>query len=267
MKRRSPESMDLSESPYVEFSLTHGKPIARLVGGSSEGKILRLNPRSEKGGSTQFRITDPETRLMPLYTRQIGDYPDRVIFAGSSLCGKSYLAGKIADDYLKQGKNQRIAIFSAVDRDDAYDNLDGDVIRIKCDESILDEPIDMSELADTLCVFDDIDSFANPQISKELNLLRDKCLAAGRHNNIGVMSIAQVLMDGKKTRQNLLNGFKIVLFPQSGGKFQSNNFLKRYMSFTDDMVEEMNSCPSRWIVLQRVKPLHYIHEKGGRIIQ
>jgi len=265
MKRGA--TIDLSEAPYVEFSLTHGKPVARLVGGSSDGKILRLKPRQEKGGATQFKITDPECKLMPLYTKQIGDYPDRMIFAGSSLCGKSYLAGKIAEDYLAQGRNNRIAVFSAVDKDPAYDDLPGDVIRVNCDESILENPIDLEELADTLCVFDDIDSFANPAISKELNLLRDKCLAAGRHNNIGVMSISQVLMDGKKTRQNLLNGFRLVLFPQSGGKYQANNFLKRYMSMDDEKVQEINESPSRWVVLQRVKPLHWISEKEARIIQ
>lgn len=268
---------------YWNCSFDYGQPIARLrvltdpedpncnesdSEDEDNGRIIRIYKSNRKQQPRFFKFDDPAYRLTPIYHTQQGGWPNRMIFAGASLCGKSYLAGKIAETWKEREENakRRINIFSHVKHDPAYDDIPG-IRRIRCDEELLEDPIDIEDMHDSLCIFDDINSFPDKKIGKELNDIRDKCLKSGRHHNIAVISADQVLMDGRATRERLLNGFQIIVFPRSGGRYQAKNFLERYLSLDKHKIDNLLSLPSRWIIINRTEPLYYLHEQGFGFIE
>lgn len=253
-------------SKYYEFSLTKGKPIARIEGGELDGETLYITDRGDDNGVFTFQLTNPKSRFVPLNPKQMGSWPNRVTIGGSSLCGKSYFGGNfLAKDYRRKFPKNRIYIFSNINEDEAYDDLGG-VYRIPLDNELLDEPIQHEELANSMVIFDDYASHPDKNIVKAVEHLRDSCFNSGRHHNIWPVTISQVMLDGKKSRDGLLNSFQIVIFPQSGGKYQANNFMERYMSMPKDLIHQINELPSRWVVLNRVRPLHYLSEHQASMI-
>ena len=124
--------------------------------------------------------------LVPVMPRQSGDHSNRIFLAGGTLCGKSYLAGKIAKDYNRNFKKNKVVNFSWVDDDKAYSKLKN-YHKIRVDESILTDPIDLDELKDSICIFDDIEHFPDKNIRGEVERLRDSSFNAGSHNNNDVL--------------------------------------------------------------------------------
>jgi len=250
-------------SKYFELSLARGKPIAIVEGGTNDGKFIRIVHTDNPGGATRVDLKSEGSKLMPLCPEQMGGNPNRITFAGSSLCGKSYIAGKLAEDYLAQKRNRhnRVVIISNIDHDDAYDDLPN-VLRIPMNTELITEPIKVEDLKDTFTIFDDYQSNHDKKVVEVVERLRDACFNSGRHYNITVATISQVLLDGKKSRDALLNAFQLVVFPTSGGKYQMNNFLKKYMSLPDDKIEAINNTTSRWVVINRVRPLYVLDENG-----
>jgi hypothetical protein len=267
LKKKPPYDFD-DNAMFYEFSLTKGKPIARIEGGQHDGELLRLthtHKSSPSERSTEFHLHDPEAKLWPLDVTQVGGNPNRMVYAGSSLCGKSYLAGKIAEDYRAKNPKNRIYIISNLEEDDAYDSIPN-TYRIPMDEDLIDDPINIKEMRDSLVIFDDYASHPDEKVVKTVEKLRDSAFNSGRHSKITPMSISQVLLDGKKSRDQLLNAFQVVLFPQSGGRYQANAFLEKYLSMPREKIDAINELPSRWVIINRVRPLYYIHERGAKFI-
>lgn len=283
---------------YSNLSLIEGTPIGVIDGGSMNKKVIRIK-KGDKKDNQEFNIKDG--KIVPFYMRQLeGEFPNRIIVAGPSLCGKSFWARELAkdyyDDYHKQG--HKICLFTAIPRHkdnifacDECRNMDVDseegsskhskagknkgkgykcfcstIYRVKCDDGLLTEPIDLDELSNSLTIFDDIDRHPSKAIAQELNLLRDKIMNSGRHDNIDLISIAQVLLDGKKTKCSVTNAFQITAFPNGGGRYQLSEFLRRYMSLPKQMIEKIISLPTRWVTINNCNPMFCLHEKGAFII-
>lgn len=274
---------------YTQLSLIEGNPIGEIKGGSMNGKVIKLK-KSDNKENQEFKLKDGE--IIPYHIKQLnGEFPNRCVITGPSLCGKSYFAKMLADDYYDNYRQDghRIILFTAIprfkdnifacdecrnkDEDDKnkrrkkiYRCMCSKIYRIKCDESILTDPIDLHELSNSLCIFDDIDRHPNKEVAKELNLLRDKIMNSGRHDNIDLLSISQILLDGKKTKTSLTNAFQIVAFPVSGGRYQLKEFLKRYMSLEHNQIEKVLNLPSRWIILNNCEPMYVLHQRGCFIL-
>jgi len=216
-------------------------------------------------GCTEF-ILKGDDKLQPLMCDQYGSYPNRVCLAGTSLCGKSYLAGKMAEDYSSRFPDNKICIFSYIDQDDAYDSLKN-LHRIRIDESILDEPIDLKELHDALIIFDDIECFTNKYIRDELVRLRNACINSGRHEGIATISIRQQMLEGSQTKATLNGMFQFVGFPHAASRFQFGNWLDRYLGLNRKQIKEILKLPSRFVLVNNTAPLFVLYEKGCKLIE
>lgn len=279
---------------YSILSLTEGTPIGIINGGEFDGEILYVT-ESDSRDNQEFFLTD-EGKIKPLHIKQANGYPNRIQISGASLCGKSFFARLIAEDYWekycqpsphkKKGDICKIVLFTGIPRH--KDNIFGgdgcekkehkvpdnrvtrdmcnNIIRIRCDESILEDPIELDELSNSLCIFDDIDRFPNKEVSLELNNLRDKIMTSGRHDNIDVISIGHILLNGKKTQNALTNAFQIVSFPHSGGRYQLIEYLKRYVSLPKEKCHHILGLPTRWLIINNANPNYIVHEKGALII-
>ena len=277
---------------YANLSLIEGTPLGVIIGGKLNKQVVKLK-KSDTKDNQEFIIKD-EGKIVPFYMRQLnGEFPNRINIAGPSLCGKTYWARDIAkdyhDDFIDSG--HKIILFTAIPRhkdnifacdlcrDDSDEIIEekrknpkkktcfcSTIYRVKLDESLLEDPIDLDELSNSLTIFDDIDRHHNKKIAAELNLLRDKIMNSGRHDNIDIISIGQVLLDGKKTKCSNTNAFQIVGFPNSGGRYQLHGFLDKYMRLPKPMIDKILSFPSRWVAINNVNPLFVLHEKGAMII-
>ena len=171
---------------------------------------------SKKEPNKELFITNND-KLLPVMNRQEGGFPNRVYIAGGTLQGKSYIASKLAEDYHKEFPKNKIILFSWVNYDDNYKNLYKlkAFHKIRIDESILENPITLEELHDSITIFDDIEHFPDKEIRKELERVRDSAVNAGRHENIDVIVCRQNLLEGILTKTCLNSSFQVIGFPHS----------------------------------------------------
>lgn len=251
---------------HFTLSLEEGEPIARIEGGNYEKyKYLRIKRHEKEMDSDdednlrEFRFPDG-CKLTPLMIRQVGDHPNRCFLGGASLCGKSWLSARLAEDYQEQFPENRIYMFSALEQDDNFDNLEN-FYRINCDD-IVEDPIDIQDLSNSLTIFDDINAFPDKEVVKEVNRLRDQLLATGRQHGTDVITTAQITLDGKKTQGCIINNMQYVGFPKSGGRHHLASYCKTYLAMDADEIKKVLKVPSRWVLLNRTPPLYVLHERG-----
>ena len=203
---------------------------------------------------------------------------DRSIFiSGPSGSGKSFLAKNIIKHDLKA---RPIIVFSKIEDDESLSELkklkvnkssfrdqhDGGsrMIKMKLDtqSDLLDLPSN-HELKNTVCLFDDINSFPK-ETADFLNHYRDTLLECGRHQNITVISTSHQVHDWSKTRTALNECQYTCLFPHSS-KFASAKFLSNRMGLRREQCDNvldtaMNA--GRFLICRNSAPNLIMHEKG-----
>lgn len=259
------------------YDLTFDKgeePIATIIPKGKEDKkkpkmlYYKQHDTNSDNLKKEFVIKN-EDKLQPLMMLHEGGFPNRVFIAGGTLSGKSYIASKLAHDYHDQFPKNKIIVFSWVEDDKNYKDLKKlkAFHKIRIDDSILDNPMTLNELHDSLCIFDDIEHFSDKYIREELERLRDSAINAGRHCNIAVIVCRQNLLDGSKTKTCLNSSFQIISFPHSGSRFQLGGYLKRHEHMENKQVQKILNIPSRWVLLNRQSPPFVLHEKGCFLLE
>lgn len=197
-------------------------------------------------------------QFFPSAVRQENNHTNRAFLAGGTLSGKSFLANEYAKDYKKKFPKNKVILFSGIENND-YDDI-RNLHRIRIDESLLDNPISLEELHDSLTIFDDILAVTDKDIQKELCRIRDKTLSAGRHHGIDCLVLQQNLLDGNNSKSSLNNSFQVVAFPKASSKHQFANYLERYHKMKKDDINHMMHKPTRWILMNNVNPMYRLTE-------
>lgn len=214
----------------------------------------------------EIKIDDDDLELKPLWTLHDGDCQNRVYIAGQSFCGKSYFAKQLAEDFNKIFPKAKVAYFSAVEKDR---NLNDDNVKnfnkINC-HTCTEEPFTLEEMHDKLCIFDDIEAFADKKLCDELNSFANKCVNTGRHHHIGTIICRQKLLAGARTSEFLNGCFQVVVFPKTASRFQLRTYLERYFHFPKDIIEKIMNVPSRWVLLNTSNPVYCLYQKGCFIV-
>lgn len=220
-------------------------------------------PKDEKNQRNEVVLPKTmKSKFEPMYFEHEG-YPNRYYITGPSLCGKSTIAGKLCGSYKKKYPKNDIIVLSGVDKDEALDKYKPK--RIEISEKLLDDPIQLEELANSMVVFDDIATM-DKDISEELYRLRDKCFNTGRHHNIAVISTEQVACQGKKTSSVILNSFFLVLFP-AGGLQQIKYIFKEYLGInSNDLIAKIKKLNSRYIIVHRAVPMFILADREAFFI-
>jgi hypothetical protein len=250
------------------------KSIARIIDPACEDEKKRDEDcifldivKSDNPDELQTEVKlDGDLKLEPLFIRQGDDsLNNRIYIAGPSMTGKSFMASLFAKDYKRQFKKNKIAVFSYCDSDKNLneENLGKRLQRIKVDEGILDDPLELSECNSRLCIFDDIGGFSDKKITDELTRFANRICNTGRHQNIDLVVTSQMLLHGHASR-TLLNGcFQVIGFPHYSGKYQLHEWMKRYLYLPAKTIDKILSVPSRWILINNAVPLYVLHERGA----
>lgn len=239
------------------FSFKEGRPIAIIMGGKLNGRIIKLieEPTQNTYGDTEIELHDGIMQQLPNPNTR-----DSLYISAPSGSGKT----TYAMEYIKQYKNtfpkNKVYVFSRLSSDPVLDKLK--IIRIRIDEELVENPIQPNELENSLVLFDDIDTIPEKQINTEIMKLRDDILQTGRHSNIYVVSTSHQLMNYKHTRSLLNEATTVTFFIKSGSTYHIKRFLKEYCGLSVDQIQFLMNLPSRWVTISKSYPMYVLYQTG-----
>ena len=202
----------------------------------------------------ELEINDGKIEIIP--DNSMG----RVVYylAGPSGSGKSYLAGQIIKQ-LQNEKDCNVYLFSPIEGDEAFADIPN-VCQITVDEEFVKEPLEPTEMNNSIVVFDDIDSF-DKKYAKVVKELQSKCLKIGRHNNLDVFSTNHLLTDYHKTRDLLNEAKDIVIYPKFSTQMSVNHILKEYAGLGKKQIDNVCDLDSRWVCIHKHVPQYIVSER------
>jgi len=241
-----------------------GIKIGIIKGGRYDKRVLFLHDKyTDDEKEMNFEI--PDNGILQPLPHSAKDQIEIMYVSAPTGAGKSYFSAQWVKQYLKKYKNNEFYLFSSVNEDKSLDKYDP--VRIDITEDILNDPIQPEELADSVVVFDDVDTIRNPLIKNYVARFRDFLLEQGRHSNINIVVTSHVFMDNHNTKRILNEATSVCFFPRGGGgKYHIKRFLKVYGGLEDDQIKKIFKLKSRWICFYRTYPNYIMHEKGAYII-
>lgn len=237
-----------------------GTPIAKINGGIKNKEILYLAEPSDKDKVKkpydEVKL-DADAKFQPLPFKKI---VEKGFIAAPSGSGKSYYAGKWIKEFNKMFRDQEVYVFSPIPEDKALD--DNNIVRVDMDEHLMNDPIQVEELEDSLVVFDDIENVKSKKMLYTLNGLRDDILQIGRHYRVRQLFIAHLISNYADTRRLLNESTFVCVFPRSGsGTYQIKKFLQNQCGLSNTEIKKFLSQDSRWTTIYRSYPQFVISEK------
>lgn len=210
----------------------------------------------QKNMKSEINIKDG--KLIPLPNKSV---VEKIYVSAPSGAGKSTWCSNYIKEYRKMFKDDEIYLFSSIDKDKVLDKYEP--IRVPLDIELTTEPMDVEEeMANSLAIFDDIDTIQHPRIRNYVINLRDHLLECGRHFNVRMLSTSHILMNYKSTRKLLNEATAVCLFPKSAGTYHIKRFLKLYAGMEQSDIKKFLNLPSRWVCLYKTYPMYVIHEHG-----
>ena len=181
---------------------------------------------------------------------------ERQVFmvSGMSGSGKSTYTAGLCRVYKKQFPKNSIILFSNKPSDPVFDRLPY-VERIVINDELLEDPITLNEMENSLIVFDDVEYSSNKLIDNELDRIRDLILQQGRSFKCSFIYITHQSNDYKKTRTILNECHSITIFPQMTTRYSLNYLLSKYFGFSKDQINKICRLPSRWVTIYKSPPL------------
>lgn len=189
----------------------------------------------------------------------------RFVIAGMTGSGKSTQVREYVKKYHKMYPANKIFLFSQHESDPIYDSIKY-FVRVKIDEDLIDDPITLEELKNSLCVFDDVDNIQNNNISKSLVKLINDINCNGRHHNISCITTLHILMNYQKTK-SLLSDISGALLFLTGSKYAINRYLKFYGGLDSQQIKKITSLKGRWFYISLTVPQYIISEYNAFIIK
>lgn len=245
----------------MSLNFKTGIPIAIIDGGKYDGEVLYVDP--DKEGEKVIMIKDGVFQPLP---KDKGRYSDYVV--GKAGSGKSTFCSKKAYNYHLMFPNNAIYLFSRLEEDPAFDKMEkkGIIKRVLINNSLIEEPIDIvNELKDCLVIFDDVDTYADNNLMKAIDNIRDQVLQLGRHNNISICNISHNVnntgVGAKFTRIALNELHNLVFFNRSCNIHQTKYCLKKYFGFTDKQIDKIvSNKKTRWTQINTEHPQYVLTE-------
>ena len=139
-----------------------GRPVCKIVGGKYNGHVVSVS--DAVGGSAETESSEIMKEFKRLnisrdsklqHTVNPNTEKQILYITGCSGSGKSTYTWKYLEEYKKEYKNNPIYLFNSLTEDKSLDSIKTE--RIIIDQSLVDDPIDIEDLSNSCCIFDDID--------------------------------------------------------------------------------------------------------------
>jgi hypothetical protein len=157
-------------------------------------------------------------------------------------------------------------MFSTLPEDVSVDDIKN-LKRPKIDDTLVSDPIEASEFADSMVIFDDCDTIANKSHRKEVFKILDQILQTGRHHKISCVLTFHLPSDRQTTRQMLNECHFVTIFPMSVMTKSTKYVLENYIGITPKMMKEIKKLSSRWVTIAKNYPQAILSEKCAYILE
>lgn len=179
---------------------------------------------------------------------------------GPSGAGKSTWCAAYIRNFRKLFPDVPVYVLSRLTDDKVIDDLD--VIRITCDETLIESPIDIhSEVASgSLFIFDDCDTITNMQVRAAVSQLMFDILETGRHRNIYCL-ITSHAISGRSRIENakIFNEIhRLVLFPGGGNRVAMQRVLEHHIGLSACVAKRILTLKTRWICVGKNYPQYLL---------
>ena len=242
-----------------------GKPLAVINGGKYNKKKISVSENCNVSDDeyvkefTSFNIPD-EGRF-----QQIPDKAKEreiLYIVGPSGSGKTTYATNYIKEVQKLHKDYPLYIFSTLTDD--FNDLDPKRIRI--DRDLVDNPIDIKEIQNSICVFDDIDVLPDKKIRESLLGTLNQILEIGRHYNVFLIMTNHLATNGKDTKRILNECHSITFFPQAGSGRNLTYLLENYAGLDKKDIKKIKTLKSRWTTVFKHYPQSILAEKNAYML-
>ena len=148
----------------MSFNFNHeGKTFAIVKNNARfDKKPLYVSSDLDAEGFYHFHLNEGEFQQVP--DPHI-DW-EIIYITGASGSGKSTYTKNYIKEWKKLHKNGNVYVFSALKQDETLDEIKY-LKRVIIDETLIEEPIEIDELANSLAIFDDIDVISKKQFERQ----------------------------------------------------------------------------------------------------
>ena len=177
---------------------------------------------------------------------------------GCSGSGKSTYTRKFIEHLKKAKKDIPINSFSALPDDESVDSVKP--LRIQLDESLIEDPIDIKEFADSAALFDDIDVIPDKKIREAVLKLMNLALEVGRHYRINMVITNHLPTNGRDSRRVLNEASSFTYFLHSANA-KIKYFLTEYVGVDKNMITYFKRRNTRAVTIFKNYPMCYLCER------
>jgi len=182
---------------------------------------------------------------------------------GQSGSGKSWFARNYINEYVKKHPKNSIYLFSSISDDSSIDSIKSlKRIDIKNPE-FLDEDIELSDMKDSLVIFDDTDCIKQKDIKEKVNGILNMVLETGRHANISVIFTSHIACAGNDTKRILNEAHSVTLFPKMMGNKTMKYLLDSYFGLDKDQIKKVKKLKGgRSVTIMKTYPMVVFNDKS-----
>ncbi len=218
--------------------------------------------KSESDGEPLTEVTFKDCTLLPLPSED----GRRVSYiAGKSGSGKSSYAATYLTNYRKMFPKRDIIVISRKPEDPVLDKLKPS--RLVVDESIIEDPIDITQDIDGPCciLFDDANTYPNKKIQDAVIKLMMDVMEIGRSYDVEVVITSHLVNPNQKNlgRTIFNECHYITIFPSMGGLKGLRYMLENYLEFDKQLIDKIFKLKSRWVTIHTNAPGYILHEHGA----
>jgi len=246
------------------LNLEDGKPIAQIIGGKNNKKIVYIADNSDKGFE-KIKIFD-NSRLIPVINI---DGREVNYIAGPSGSGKTTYAAQQIQVFKKLFPYNTVYVFSRLNEDKVLDKLRP--IRVLLDNSLIEDPIDIHKefKEGDMILFDDCDTIQDKTLKEAISKLKNDILETGRHLNLYIIITSHLINgnDRKDTRTILNEAHTLTIFPKSGSAYGIRYVLEKYVGLSKKSIDKILKLPSRWVTIGKNYPQYVLYDKGVYLIK
>jgi len=216
--------------------------------------------REQKELGPRVEILDGVLSMLP---RDIPNQTDIIYLAAPQGSGKSRFTNNYMLEYKKMFPKNNIYFFTSKSGDDP--EITAPIMRAIIDDSLITDPLNISDMPDSLFVFDDVDddAMANKKHAMAIHTLILDVIKNGRKLGIRAIICRHVGNERQKTKALLIESTHLVLFPFSSGAYNMNMALmEKYLGYDKKTAARVLSMPTRWVVISRQEPQYIITENA-----
>lgn len=259
-------------NPPKPKKLERARLVARGEAEDDDGDVKDLATRiasleTQKAGK-EVTLSTGTFRILPMSVPGQREY---LVMTGSSGSGKSYLAGQYCEVFAALWPEKPIYLFlGKAGPDAAYDKLleDGLASRVALGPEFADpaaEPLEVTDFADSLVVFDDIDNLTDKKTLAAVEQLKKALAELGRSHGVSLVECNHIAANYNKTRVTLNEMTGIVLY-RNGSAYHNRRLLREYCGLDPSQIARILGSPTRWVMVNKSHPRYALTETGAWIL-